>query len=107
MNAKRVAANKRKGTQGRSRLPPKPEGPDADLCDIDGEQEVMTLREVANYLNCHYATAYGLARTGKLRCFKLGSDYRFRRSDLKEWIANSTVNAIETKPAPRKRKLRD
>jgi excisionase family DNA binding protein len=46
----------------------------------------MTLREVADYLNCHYITVYRLINTG-LPAFRLGSDWRFQRSDLKKWIA--------------------
>jgi excisionase family DNA binding protein len=53
---------------------------------LDGA-EMMTLREVDEYLNCHNSTVNRLARAGELPAFHLGSDWRFRRSDLERWIA--------------------
>jgi len=71
----------RKGA-GRPRLPkPRPEPPDVD------ESAVMTLQEVADYLNCHYGTAYRLARQGEIPCFKLAGHWRFLKSDVDRWIA--------------------
>ena len=53
--------------------------------------EIMTLRDVARYLNCHYSTAYRLLRLSGLPAFSLGSDYRIRRVDLEKWIAQQSV----------------
>jgi excisionase family DNA binding protein len=50
-------------------------------------REVMTLREAAAYLNCHHATLYRLVRRGEFPFFKVGSDLRFKRSAIDEWIA--------------------
>jgi len=53
--------------------------------------EMMTLHEVANYLNCHWFTVYRLVRRGALPAFRLGSNYRVRRTDLEKWIADRRV----------------
>lgn len=46
------------------------------------ESAVMTLREVADYLNCHYSTAHRLASQGKIPDFKLeGGNWRFLKSE--------------------------
>jgi excisionase family DNA binding protein len=51
-----------------------------------GDREVMTLQEVADYLNCHYGTAYGLARQGIMPSFKMGGNWRVLKSEIDEWI---------------------
>ena len=51
------------------------------------ESEVMTLRAAADYLQCHYSTAFRLAQRGDIPCFKLGGQWRFLKSELDKWIA--------------------
>ena len=48
--------------------------------------EIMTLKEVAEYLKLAEITAYRLAAEGKLPSFKVGGSWRFKGSDLQEWI---------------------
>lgn len=54
------------------------------------EGEILTLDEVAAYLKAGKRTVYRLAQEGKIPAFKLGGTWRFRRSDLERWIAEST-----------------
>lgn len=54
--------------------------------------EILTLDEVAAYLKAGKRTVYRLAAEGKLPAFKLGGTWRFRRSDLDEWIAAKLTN---------------
>ncbi|NLR73688.1 helix-turn-helix domain-containing protein [Leeia aquatica] len=56
------------------------------------EGEILTLDEVATYLKAGKRTIYRLAVEGKLPAFKLGGTWRFRRSDLEEWIAANLTN---------------
>jgi len=58
----------------------------------DPEGEILTLEEVAAYLKAGKRTIYRLAAEGKLPAFKLGGTWRFRRSDLDEWIAEILTN---------------
>lgn len=58
------------------------------------ESEILTLDEVSIYLKAGKRTVYRLAAEGKLPAFKLGGSWRFRRSDLCDWItANLTVTS--------------
>jgi excisionase family DNA binding protein len=54
------------------------------------ESEIMTIHEVADYLHCHFITVYRLIKAG-LPAFRIGSDWRFRRADLKKWIEEHHV----------------
>ena len=38
----------------------------------------LTLNQVATKLGCTYQTVYNLVKNGKLKAFKVGSDYRVR-----------------------------
>jgi excisionase family DNA binding protein len=51
--------------------------------------EIMTLKEVAEYLKLAEKTAYRLAAEGKLPGFKAGGSWRFKQSDIENWIEQS------------------
>ena len=48
--------------------------------------EIMTLKEVAEYLKLAEKTAYRLAAEGKLPGFKVGGSWRFKREEVERWI---------------------
>ncbi len=50
------------------------------------EDQIMTLKEVANYLKLAEKTAYRLVAEGKIPGFKVGGSWRFKQSDIKKWI---------------------
>ena len=55
----------------------------------DTGDEILTLDEVAAYLKAGKRTVYRLAQKGEVPAFKLGGTWRFRRSELDRWIAES------------------
>lgn len=66
---------------------------------IEPGGDILTLDEVAAYLKAGKRTVYRLAANGEIPAFKLGGTWRFRRSELDQWIANS-IN--DTKPKGQK-----
>ena len=48
--------------------------------------DILTLKEVAEYLKLAEKTAYRLAAEGKLPGFKVGGSWRFKREDVLLWI---------------------
>lgn len=54
----------------------------------DQPDEILTIDEVAAYLKAGKRTVYRLAASSKLPAFKLGGTWRFRRSDLDQWIGS-------------------
>ncbi|MBL4821246.1 MAG: helix-turn-helix domain-containing protein [Gammaproteobacteria bacterium] len=48
--------------------------------------EILTLKEVAEYLKLAEKTAYRLAAKGKLPGFKVGGSWRFKKEDIEQWI---------------------
>jgi len=51
------------------------------------EKAIMTIKEVAKYLDVHPAIIYRLAQRGDIPAFKIGSDWRFHKKYIDEWIA--------------------
>jgi len=53
---------------------------------MSSNTEVMTLQDVADFLRVHPNTIYRLARRGTLPAFKIGTDWRFHRSSIEQWM---------------------
>ena len=50
------------------------------------DNEMMTITQVADYLQMNEMTVYKLAQERKLPAFKIGSHWRVKREDLHECI---------------------
>ena len=53
--------------------------------------EIMTIEEVAEYLRVSERTVYDWAQKGDLPGGKLGTTWRFKRSDVENWV-NSRIS---------------
>ncbi len=49
-------------------------------------QDILTIKEVAEYLKVTERTLYRLAQEGKVPAFKVGASWRFKRADIDAWI---------------------
>lgn len=52
------------------------------------DSDIMTMKEVAEYLKINDKTAYKLAADGKIPGFKVGGAWRFKKSEIDSWIAD-------------------
>ncbi len=57
----------------------------------DSPAQVMTSVEAAVYLKMHVKTVCRLAKEGKIPAKKVGSEWRFLRSVLDGWLAETMV----------------
>lgn len=48
--------------------------------------DIVTIKEVAEFLKIKEKTAYRLVAEGKIPGFKVGGSWRFRRSEIEAWI---------------------
>jgi excisionase family DNA binding protein len=51
--------------------------------------EVMTIKDVAQYLRISEAKVYELARTGAIPALRIGKSWRFQKDLLKQWVRKS------------------
>lgn len=49
-------------------------------------ESLMTLKEVAEYLRLSEDKVYKMAQAGEIPCFKIGKQWRFRRSEIDRWL---------------------
>ncbi|HHH31785.1 MAG TPA: DNA-binding protein [Polyangiaceae bacterium] len=49
-------------------------------------EDILTIKEVAEYLKVTERTLYRLAQEGKIPAFKVGASWRFKRADIDAWI---------------------
>ena len=61
-----------------------------------GEPALMTLLQVADYLNCNSATISRLLAKRAIPAFRFGHGWRFRHSDLEKWIEKQHVEPAES-----------
>lgn len=55
-----------------------------------GEGEILTIKQVADYLKVTERTIYRLAAAKKIPAFKVGGTWRFSRTELDLWIKKQT-----------------
>ncbi len=51
------------------------------------DENVFTVQELASYLKMRPVTIYKHAKEGKLPGFKVGANWRFKRSTIDRWIS--------------------
>ena len=59
------------------------------------EDSVFTVQELAAYLRMKPVTIYKHVKIGKLPCFKVGANWRFKKSTIDRWIAEQEEHEIK------------
>ena len=55
-------------------------------------KEVLTVKDVAEYLDVHPMTIYKYVQDGKIPAFKVGASWRVRKDSIQKWISESEKN---------------
>jgi excisionase family DNA binding protein len=53
--------------------------------------QILTVPMLAEYLLCHPSTIYRLLKNKRIPGFRVGSDWRFRRSAIDQWLSKATI----------------
>jgi len=61
------------------------------------DKEIMTAKEVADYLKLHPLTVHRYAREGKIPAFKIGTDWRFHKKYIDKWIKEKLAYNVQGK----------
>jgi excisionase family DNA binding protein len=59
------------------------------------EGEILTIKEVADFLKVTERTIYRLAAAKKIPAFKVGGTWRFSRADIDRWIRQQATQTQE------------
>ncbi len=49
-------------------------------------KQVMTVKDVAEYLDVHPMTIYKYVKDGRIPAFKIGDSWRIRKDAMQKWI---------------------
>ncbi len=60
------------------------------------EDEILTIKQVADYLKVTERTIYRLAAAKQIPAFKVGGSWRFSRADIDSWIKQQSMEGLET-----------
>ncbi len=66
-------------------------------------EELLTLKELSEYLKIAEKTLYGYAQKGTIPGIKIGSAWRFRESDIKQWLEERRQATQKTTGGDRKK----
>ncbi len=61
--------------------------------EIDMADQIMTVKEVAEYLKVNDRTIYRMASDGRIPAFKVGASWRFKAREINKWI-DSERNSV-------------
>lgn len=62
---------------------------------------LLTVKQVAELLNCKTSTIYSWAESGQIPAFKLNGLLRFNQGEIEEWLDNARIKsspAIKIQP---------
>lgn len=59
------------------------------------EGEILTIKQVAEFLKVTDRTIYKLAAAKKIPAFKVGGTWRFSRADIDSWIKQQSLKDSE------------
>ena len=60
------------------------------------DTDVMTVREVAEYLKVKERTIYRLVAQGDIPAFKVGGSWRFRKGEIDKWTEAHAIGPNDT-----------
>jgi excisionase family DNA binding protein len=54
--------------------------------DKEYDSPLMNVAQCANYLQVHRSTIYRLVKRGNIPAFRVGADWRFKKTDVDSWL---------------------
>lgn len=62
---------------------------------LANQKEYLSVADMASEFGIHEMTFYRMIRDKKIPAFKIGSQWRIKRSDLEVWLANRSSIPVE------------
>ena len=66
------------------------------------ELEMMTVKEVADYLKMKPVTIYKLAKEGRIPAFKVASFWRFKKDLIEKWAVEESKKNLKAPTSGKK-----
>ena len=65
------------------------------------DDPLMSVTDLAAYLNVNISTVYQWSQHGQIPAMKVGNLWRYRRSDIEEWLNGRRSPPVEREVVPR------
>jgi len=62
---------------------------------IDKKEKLMTVKEVAEYLQLDEHTVYRMARKGEIPAYKIAGQWRFKKELIEQWLEKHVTGKIQ------------
>jgi PTS system nitrogen regulatory IIA component len=59
------------------------------------DEPLMSVREIAEYLNVHISSIYMWSQKGQIPAIKMGTMWRYRRSEIDRWLSERRSPRVE------------
>jgi PTS system nitrogen regulatory IIA component len=63
------------------------------------DDQLMSIKELAHYLKVNVTTIYLWSNRGKIPAIRVGNLWRYRRSDIDDWLNAQRNQAVEPEAA--------
>jgi len=58
------------------------------------KKEIMTVKQIAEYLQMDEHTIYNLARSGQIPSIKISGQWRFKKDVIDKWISEESLERV-------------
>jgi len=58
------------------------------------EKEIMTVKQIAEYLQMDEHTIYKLSRSGQIPSIKIAGQWRFKKDVIDKWISEESLERV-------------
>jgi PTS system nitrogen regulatory IIA component len=65
------------------------------------DETLMSVREIAEYLNVNISSIYMWSQKGQIPAIKMGTMWRYRRSEIEDWLNAHRSPRVEPENASR------
>lgn len=72
---------------------------------MNGTEKWLSVEEIADHLGISKETVYRWLEKGKIPAHRVGKLWKFRPSEVDEWVVNGQAGEEDSKPQPKKKKL--
>ena len=62
---------------------------------VKDSPEILTVKQLASYLQMDEHTIYRLAKSGKIPAIKIGAKLRFKKDLIDKWIEEKSISNIK------------
>jgi excisionase family DNA binding protein len=68
------------------------------------QEQLLSVAQVAEYLNVDKFTIYRLVTDGQIPAFKVGNQWRFKKKLIEQWLRDNSNTSTYHRESPRRKR---